>query len=151
MLSRGKVTPATVSYYSDDVAGGLEDYYAGRGEAAGSWVGQGAVAEGLSGQVAPDQLARLFHATHPATGGALGAGYTVRAEADRVTGWDLTFSAPKSLSSLWALGGAEVGMATREAHDAAVSAGLEYLEVSRRRDHPQLTSSPQAVAITVPA
>jgi hypothetical protein len=53
VLSRGKVTPATVSYYSDDVAGGLEDYYAGRGEAAGSWVGQGAVAEGLSGQVAP--------------------------------------------------------------------------------------------------
>lgn len=32
MLSRGKVTPATVSYYSDEVARGLEDYYAGRGE-----------------------------------------------------------------------------------------------------------------------
>ncbi len=128
MLSRGKVTPATVSYYSDEVAGGLEDYYAGRGEAAGSWVGNGAAAEGLSGQVAPDQLARLFEAVHPATGEALGAGYTVRAGADRVTGWDLTFSAPKSLSCLWALGGAEVGMATREAHDAAVAAGLEYLE-----------------------
>ncbi len=52
----------------------------------------------------------------------------MRAGADRVTGWDLTFSAPKSLSVLWALGGGEVGMAAKEAHDAAVAAGLEYLE-----------------------
>jgi hypothetical protein len=35
VLSRGKVTPATVSYYTDEVAAGLEDYYAGRGEAVG--------------------------------------------------------------------------------------------------------------------
>jgi conjugative relaxase-like TrwC/TraI family protein len=45
-----------------------------------------------------------------------------------VTGWDLTFSAPKSLSAMWALGGGQVGMAAREAHDAAVAAGLAYLE-----------------------
>ncbi len=76
----------------------------------------------------PEQLARLFQAVHPDTGEALGATYTVRADADRVTGWDLTFSAPKSLSVLWALGGGEVGMAAKEAHDAAVTAGLEYLE-----------------------
>ncbi len=128
MLSRGKVTPATVSYYSDEVAAGLEDYYAGRGEAVGQWVGHGSAAEGLTGEVSPDQLARLFQAVHPATGEALGAGYRVRADSDRVTGWDLTFSAPKSLSALWALGGGEIGMAAREAHDAAVAAGLEYLE-----------------------
>jgi conjugative relaxase-like TrwC/TraI family protein len=78
--------------------------------------------------VSPDQLARLFEAVHPETGEPLGGDYKVRAGADRVTGWDLTFSAPKSLSALWALGGGEVGMATREAHDDAVAAGLEYLE-----------------------
>ncbi len=128
MLSRGKVTPATVSYYTDEVAAGLEDYYAGRGEAVGGWVGHGSEAAGLSGEVSPDQLARLFQAVHPDTGEALGAAYTVRADADQVTGWDLTFSAPKSLSVLWALGGGEVGMAAKEAHDAAVAAGLEYLE-----------------------
>jgi conjugative relaxase-like TrwC/TraI family protein len=128
VLSRGKVTPATVSYYTDEVAAGLEDYYAGRGEAVGHWVGHGSAAAGLSGEVSPEQLARLFQAVHPDTGEALGAAYTVRADADRVTGWDLTFSAPKSLSVLWALGGGEVGMAAKEAHDAAVAAGLEYLE-----------------------
>jgi conjugative relaxase-like TrwC/TraI family protein len=128
VLSRGKVTPATVSYYTDEVAAGLEDYYAGRGEAVGQWVGHGSAAEGLAGEVSPAQLARLFQAVHPDTGEALGAAYTVRAGADRVTGWDLTFSAPKSLSVLWALGGGEVGMAAKEAHDAAVAAGLEYLE-----------------------
>ncbi len=128
MLSRGKVTPATVSYYTDEVAAGLEDYYAGRGEAVGHWVGHGSAAAGLSGEVSPEQLARLFQAVHPDTGETLGAAYTVRADADRVTGWDLTFSAPKSLSVLWALGGGEVGMAAKEAHDAAVAAGLEYLE-----------------------
>ncbi len=128
MLSRGKVTPATVSYYTDEVAAGLEDYYAGRGEAVGHWVGHGSAVAGLSGEVSPDQLARLFQAVHPDTGEALGAAYTVRADADRVTGLDLTFSAPKSLSVLWALGGGEVGMAAKEAHDAAVATGLEYLE-----------------------
>jgi conjugative relaxase-like TrwC/TraI family protein len=128
VLSRGKVTPATVAYYTDEVAGGLDDYYAGRGEAPGRWVGHGSDSAGLSGEVSPDQLARLFEGVHPETGEPLGADYKVRAGADRVTGWDLTFSAPKSLSALWALGGGEVGLATREAHDAAVAAGLEYLE-----------------------
>ncbi len=128
MLSRGKVTPATVSYYSDEVAAGLEDYYAGRGEAPGHWVGQGAAAAGLDGDVSAEQLARLFEAVHPDTGEALGAAYKVRAGADQVRGWDLTFSAPKSLSVLWAIGGGEVGMVARECHDAAVATAVEYLE-----------------------
>jgi conjugative relaxase-like TrwC/TraI family protein len=127
VLSRGKVTPATVSYYTDEVAPGLEDYYAGRGEAVGHWVGHGSSAAGLSGEVSPDQLARLFQAVHPETGEALGAAYTVRAGADRVTGCE-TFSAPKSLSVLWALGGSEVGMAAKEAHDAAVAAGIRQVD-----------------------
>ncbi len=46
----------------------------------------------------------------------------------RSGGWDLTFSAPKSLSVLWAIGGGEVGMVARECHDAAVATALEYLE-----------------------
>jgi conjugative relaxase-like TrwC/TraI family protein len=128
VLSRGKVTPATVSYYTDEVAPGLEDYYAGRGEAAGTWVGEGAAAAGLDGDVSAEQLARLFEAVHPDTGEALGAAYKVRAGADQVRGWDLTFSAPKSLSVLWALGGGEVGMVARECHDAAVATALSYLE-----------------------
>jgi hypothetical protein len=86
VLSRGKVTPLTVSYYTDEVAAGLEDYYAGRGEAVGHWVGSGSAAAGLAGEVSPEQLARLFDAVHPDTGEALGAPYRVRLGADRVSG-----------------------------------------------------------------
>jgi conjugative relaxase-like TrwC/TraI family protein len=128
MLSRGKVTPATVSYYTDTVARGLDDYYAGRGEAPGRWVGRGSAAVGLSGEVAAEELGRLFDGVHPRTGESLGEPYRVRDGADRVTGWDLTFSAPKSVSALWATVGGAVGMEVRDAHDAAVATALDYLE-----------------------
>jgi conjugative relaxase-like TrwC/TraI family protein len=128
MLSRGKVAAATVSYYTDTVARGLDDYYAGRGEAPGRWVGRGSAAAGLSGEVAAEELGRLFDGVHPRTGESLGEAYRVRDGADRVTGWDLTFSAPKSVSALWATVGGEVGMEVRDAHDAAVAAALDYLE-----------------------
>jgi conjugative relaxase-like TrwC/TraI family protein len=128
MLSRGKVTPLTVSYYTDTVATGLDDYYAGHGEEPGRWVGQGSAGAGLAGEVAAEELARLFEGRHPTSGEPLGEPYRVREGADRVTGWDLTFSAPKSVSTLWATAGGDVGMAVREGHDAAVAAGLAYLE-----------------------
>lgn len=128
MLSRGKVTPMTVSYYTDTLASGLADYYAGRGEAPGQWVGRGSAAARLRGEVSAEALARLFDGADPRTGESLGEPYRVRDGADRVTGWDLTFSAPKSVSALWATAGGEIGMEVREAHDAAVVAGLDYLE-----------------------
>ena len=128
MLSRGKVTAASVSYYTGEVAGGLEDYYAGRGESPGHWLGCGSASAGLSGEVSAGQLTRLFTGEHPDTGNPLGSSYNVRAGTDRVTGWDLTFSAPKSVSVLWAVGGAHVGIDVREAHGAAVAAGVAYLD-----------------------
>jgi conjugative relaxase-like TrwC/TraI family protein len=128
VLSRGKVTPATVSYYTDEVARGIEDYYAGRGEAKGVWLGSGSARSGLVGEVEAEELARLFDGRHPRTGDSLGAPYMVPDTVDRVTGWDLTFSAPKSVSVLWAVGGGDLGMEVRDAHDAAVRAALVYLE-----------------------
>jgi len=130
VLSRGKLTPATVSYYTDTVARGIDDYYTGRGESPGVWLGPGAAAEGLDGEVTSEELGRLFaEGRHPSTGEALGADYAVSADRDKVLGWDLTFSAPKSVSVLWATAGASIGMEVREAHDAAVLAGLSYLEL----------------------
>jgi conjugative relaxase-like TrwC/TraI family protein len=128
MLSRGKVTPSTVAYYTDRVARGVEDYYAGRGEAEGQWLGAGATAAGVSGTVTGDQLRRLFDARHPDTGAALGETYVVPDGRQRVSGWDLTFSAPKSVSALWAVAGGEVGMEVRDAHAAAVRSAIAYLE-----------------------
>ena len=47
---------------------------------------------------------------------------------DAVTGYDLTFSAPKSVSALWALGDADTVAQVRRAHRSAVRAALGYLE-----------------------
>ena len=46
-----KLTPGQESYYERSVAAGMDDYYAGRGESPGIWVGRGAVALELNGTV----------------------------------------------------------------------------------------------------
>ncbi|MHB1486244.1 MAG: MobF family relaxase [Acidimicrobiales bacterium] len=52
---------------------------------------------------------------------------SIRIRSDRRPGYDLTFSAPKGVSLLWALGSGEVRDATSVAHDAAVAAVLDQL------------------------
>jgi conjugative relaxase-like TrwC/TraI family protein len=47
---------------------------------------------------------------------------------DRLPGYDLTFSAPKGVSLLFALCPPELMLEVRRAHDAAVTAALGYLE-----------------------
>jgi conjugative relaxase-like TrwC/TraI family protein len=48
--------------------------------------------------------------------------------AEPVGGYDLTFSAPKSVSVLFGVGSSEVRAAVRDAHDAAVRDAIGYLE-----------------------
>jgi hypothetical protein len=45
-----------------------------------------------------------------------------------VPGFDLTFSAPKSVSLLWGLGGPVAALAVKAAHREAVGAALDYLQ-----------------------
>ena len=133
VLSIGRMRARAWEYYAREVAGGLEDYYAGVGESPGVWTGRGAAAAGITGLVSAEALGSAFgEAVHPVSGEALGLGWRVP---DGVTGFDATFSAPKSVSVLFALGGPEVRAAVRAAHVAAVEeAGLAYLE-----DHAALT------------
>jgi hypothetical protein len=42
VLSVAKLTLGQEAYYEQQVAGGLDDYYAGRGESPGIWAGRGA-------------------------------------------------------------------------------------------------------------
>ena len=44
VLSVAKVAPGQERYYERSVAAGIEDYYAGRGESPGFWIGRGAAA-----------------------------------------------------------------------------------------------------------
>ena len=54
-------------YYLDQVARGLDDYYTGRGEADGIWIGNATDTLGLAGQVAADDLRDLLAGRHPGT------------------------------------------------------------------------------------
>jgi conjugative relaxase-like TrwC/TraI family protein len=125
MLSIGKLGRGQERYYLDKVAEGAEDYYSGEAEAEGQWLGDAAEDLGLQGIAAPQQLTAMLTGSDPATGEPLGLRHV---EGGAVPGFDLTFSAPKSVSLTWALGGAPVGAEIKEAHAAAVRSALDYLQ-----------------------
>jgi conjugative relaxase-like TrwC/TraI family protein len=125
MLSIGKMGAGQEGYYLGKVAEGAEDYYSGEGEAEGYWLGDAADDFGLQGKVDPDQLVAMLTATNPASGEPFGMQHV---EGGAVPGFDLTFSAPKSVSLLWALGGPPVGAEVKEAHAAAVESALGYMQ-----------------------
>lgn len=152
MLSSAKIGRSSWRYYQHTVVGGVGEYYAEHGDTPGRWHGSGLVPLGLTSgaEVAERELEALFaRAICPSTGEALGAGWGERS----VTGYDLTFSAPKSVSALWALGDQATVVAVEAAHGAAVRAGLDYLQThagySRRGRNgiEQITTAGYAAAL----
>lgn len=133
MLTIAKLGTGQENYYLSKVAQGVEDYYTGEGESPGQWRGRGAARLGLDGEVASEDLAAALAGEEPGSGERLAG----RVSSRRVPGWDLTFSAPKSVSVLYGLGGSEVAAEVAAAHAEAVHDALTYLEshatVSRRR------------------
>src|SRR6185436_1632080 len=115
MLSIGKLGKGQERYYLDKVAEGAEDYYSGEGEEAGEWVGDAADRLGLEGEIGEDQLVAMLTGRNPVDGEPLVGMQGVPANGS-VPGFDLTFSAPKSVSLLWGLGGAEVSSEGNAAH-----------------------------------
>jgi conjugative relaxase-like TrwC/TraI family protein len=127
VLSSAKIVRTSWRYYQASVAVGACEYYLGAGEQPGVWVGRGLPDLGLEpdSEVSEQQLEAIFaRGLHPTTGDALGRAW----RADAVTGYDLTFSAPKSVSVLWALGGVTAQTQVAQAHRAAVLAALAYLD-----------------------
>src|SRR5947208_9195699 len=120
MLSIGKIAagPAAARYYTDQVALGREDYYAGEGEEPGQWIGAGAAVLGRVGEVEDDHFADLL----------AGARLRRPVREGAVAGFDLTFRAPKSVSVLWGIASPDVVSQLRAGHDAAVGEALGYLE-----------------------
>ena len=127
MMGLAKMAPDGWAYYAREIAAGVEDYFVGHGEETGRWVGRGAAALGLPGEADFEGLSRLFgHGFHPVTGVGLGRAFDP--DASTVAGYALSFSPPKSVSTLWALADNEVTDAVRAGHDAAVEAALEFLQ-----------------------
>jgi Ti-type conjugative transfer relaxase TraA len=102
-----------------------EDYYTKGGEPPGTWQGEGAKLLGLKGQVKEKNLRKILDGFNPKRGKKLvqNAG-----EKDRQSGWDLTFSAPKSVSTIWAVADEETRRKIQEAQRKAVSHALNYLQ-----------------------
>lgn len=132
MLNIGRMGRGSARYYLDAVAHAPADYYHGHGEAPGRWIGSGLDGLGLELglEVTREALGRVLDGDHPVTGERVAAH-----PARQVPGFDLTFRAPKSVSLLWGLGDEHVAGQVQEAHDAAVTATLGYLEqhVARSR------------------
>jgi conjugative relaxase-like TrwC/TraI family protein len=111
-------------YLLSSVALGIDEYYAGVGEAPGVWSGGWSPELGVSGMVEADDLRALIDGNHPTSCAPLLAGLRERS----VKAFDLTFSAPKSVSLLWALGSEAVADTVMTAHRDAVAAALGFLE-----------------------
>ena len=128
MLTIGKLGTGRgpLEYYEQRVAAGMEDYYAGRGECGGTWRGSGLDALGLvSGRdVERRAFMALMQGLHPGDRSIL----RPMGSRSKVAALDLTFSAPKSVSVLFAIGDDWTSFALLEAHERAVDAALAYLE-----------------------
>ena len=127
MLSIGKLGRGQERYYLDKVAEGAEDYYSGEGEVAGEWLGDAAEDLGLSGEVEAAQLEAMLTGRNPVDGEPL-VGMRGVPSSGAVPGFDLTFSAPKSVSLLWGLGGPVTALEVKAAHREAVGAALDYMQ-----------------------
>ena len=107
-------------YYLEVVVSGVEDYYVVAGEVPGRWLGSAAPLLGMSGEVRREDLEQLLGGLDPRNGTRIATWRTNSA-------YDLTLSAPKSISLLWALGDPKVSATVRDAHDEAVDAAMAYM------------------------
>jgi len=111
----------------------VDDYYLDGKEPPGFWLGEGAEGMGLSGIVVKESFRNLFRGYSPDGAGALvhNAG-----SPNRRAGWDLTWSVPKSVSTLWSQAPPAVRLEIEHLVTVAVREGGLYLEsvgvVSRR-------------------
>lgn len=136
MLSIAKLVASQAKYYLDQaearvdtvqsVADGLEDYYVAGTEARGGWLGRGAAELGLDGAVTGDDLRAVLAGRRADDGAAL----RDPGSRARVAAFDLTFSAPKSVSVVFGVGDDEMRDAARTAHDVAVREAFAYVERS---------------------
>jgi conjugative relaxase-like TrwC/TraI family protein len=128
VLTIGKLgaSKGQLQYYERQVAAGVEDYYSGRGEASGVWQGAGARALGLAAGQTVDgrQFMALMRGESPVDGALLRR----MGSCSTVAAIDLTFSAPKSVSVLFAVGEGQLPAELVAAHERAVSAALGFLE-----------------------
>lgn len=149
MLSMHKLTVGDgYAYLTRHVAAGdaglsptdsLTAYYEQTGNPAGRWLGAGLDALGAghlpAGTVVSETaMAQMFRdGCDPISRFPLGTRYrqiTAGASRHTVAGYDLTFTAPKSVSVVWGLADEPTRAALYDAHRAALASALEFVEHS---------------------
>jgi conjugative relaxase-like TrwC/TraI family protein len=122
---------ASVADYPDEnrtkekQVGAVEDYYAQGSEATPSrWLGSAAMELGLHGAVNREDHLKTLQGFDPRTGEAL----VQKAGENRRYAIDLTFSAPKSVSILWAVGDEDIKKGIEAAQDRAVEKAILFIE-----------------------
>jgi conjugative relaxase-like TrwC/TraI family protein len=123
MLSVAKLARGREEYYLATVASGREGA-GGLIEPDGRWLGQAAASLGLAGSVEGPDLRALLAGIDPVSGEVL----STRHAQVRVAAYDCTYSTPKSVSVLHALGAEDVRAQIRAGHEQAAEAALGYLE-----------------------
>ena len=134
-----KAAAATAEYFAELRPTG--DYYVNDdGDPyvePGGWIGKLATTLGQAGELVLDELLRALDGRHPATGARLVRTWK-RWIRDRIAAHDLCFSAPGSVSTLWATAAVPTRAAIQAAHDEAVEYAFAHVErhakVVRRRD-----------------
>ena len=96
----------------------------------GRWAGGAAAGLGLEGALGAADFHRLLQGRHPRTGQPIGSGRTT------VAAFDLTFSAPKSVSVVFALGGEAAARRVVAAHIEAVDGCAVVPGAVRRHGRP---------------
>lgn len=112
-----------IDYYSELAK---EDYYLGSGEPPGVWRGLGAHSLGICDQIIQDHDYQQLMRGFSPSGEALVQNAGV--DQKRRNGWDCTFSAPKSVSLIWAAGDAELRQQIKTAQERAVCQAIQFIE-----------------------
>jgi len=118
------VRPGGHRYYVDDLVPGRAEGTGVAGEAPGTWLGSGASDLGVGGTVASPAFGEVLDGRDPRSGRQLRASMGPRS----VSGFDLTFCAPKSVSLLHLLAPPEIAGEVGSGHLAAVGEAAGYLQ-----------------------
>tara|TARA_R100000908_G_scaffold63927_1_gene46195 strand:+ start:9772 stop:10866 length:1095 start_codon:yes stop_codon:yes gene_type:complete len=140
-ISARKSVGAAVSYFKHMAQ---DEYYTGKGEAEaeadGEWDGRGAERLALEGPVSKADFEAALNGIDPKTGERL-----TQTGKSHAPGWDMTLSAPKSVSVMWALSAPADRKTIDAAHRQAVHAATTHLE-----DHHAFTRRGKGGAIREP-
>ena len=106
----------------------VEDYYLIGGEPLGRWWGRGAEKLGLFGTVEAEKLRNILAGYSPDGRRELVQLQEYSDGRQRAQGWDLCFSAPKSVSIAWSQADPERRAQIAACHERAVREALSYLQ-----------------------